>query len=104
MTLVSAFDLTSNSSLAHIIWSQAAIFFIVNQLLGVVLGAWLANAMFDLPAVEAGARLANLQAAPTNLAGRTPACRSQRRSDFHPAVSFLPISALASMYCTLGAP
>jgi glycerol uptake facilitator-like aquaporin len=37
--------------------TQTAIFFIVSQLLGAVLGAWLANAMFDLPVLHTSAKL-----------------------------------------------
>jgi glycerol uptake facilitator-like aquaporin len=36
---------------------RAAIFFIVSQLLGAALGAWLANAMFDLPVLHTSAKL-----------------------------------------------
>jgi glycerol uptake facilitator-like aquaporin len=37
--------------------AQAAIIFIVFQLLGAALGAWLANAMFDLPVLQTSAKL-----------------------------------------------
>jgi glycerol uptake facilitator-like aquaporin len=37
--------------------AQAAIIFIVFQLLGSALGAWLANAMFDLPMLQTSAKL-----------------------------------------------
>ncbi len=37
--------------------AKAAIVFIVSQLLGAVLGAWLANAMFDLPVLHTSAKL-----------------------------------------------
>jgi glycerol uptake facilitator-like aquaporin len=37
--------------------AQSAIIFIVSQLLGAVLGAWLANAMFDLPVLQTSATL-----------------------------------------------
>jgi glycerol uptake facilitator-like aquaporin len=37
--------------------AQAATVFIVSQLLGAVLGAWLANAMFDLPVLHTSAKL-----------------------------------------------
>jgi glycerol uptake facilitator-like aquaporin len=37
--------------------AQAAIIFIVLQLLGAALGAWLANAMFDLPVLQTSAKL-----------------------------------------------
>lgn len=37
--------------------AQAALLFIVFQLLGAVLGAWLAHAMFDLPILQTSAKL-----------------------------------------------
>ncbi len=46
-----------NQSIAHVPIAMAAIIFIVFQLLGAVLGAWLANAMFDLPVLHTSAKL-----------------------------------------------
>jgi glycerol uptake facilitator-like aquaporin len=46
-----------NQPLAQQNIAQAAIVFIVSQLLGAVLGAWLANAMFDLPVLQTSAKL-----------------------------------------------
>ncbi len=46
-----------NQPLAQQNIAQAAIVFIVPQLLGAVLGAWLANAMFDLPVLQTSAKL-----------------------------------------------
>ncbi len=42
----------SNSTLAGVFIAYTAILFIVFQLLGAVAGAWLANAMFDLPVLQ----------------------------------------------------
>jgi glycerol uptake facilitator-like aquaporin len=47
----------SKGQLVHMKPAQAAIFFIVSQLLGAVLGAWLAHAMFDLPVLQTSAKL-----------------------------------------------
>jgi glycerol uptake facilitator-like aquaporin len=46
-----------NQPLAQVNKAQAATIFIVFQLLGAVLGAWLANAMFDLPVLHTSAKL-----------------------------------------------
>jgi glycerol uptake facilitator-like aquaporin len=47
----------SKGQLAHIKPAQVAILFIVFQLFGAVLGAWLAHAMFDLPILQTSAKL-----------------------------------------------
>lgn len=57
VTLVFAFDSTSNSPPAPATRRQVALVFIACQLLGAVLGAWLANAMFDLPVLQASTKL-----------------------------------------------
>jgi glycerol uptake facilitator-like aquaporin len=46
-----------NSPVVQVSIAQAAIVFIVSQLLGAVLGACLANAMFDLPVLHTSAKL-----------------------------------------------
>ncbi len=46
-----------NSTLVQVFTAQIAIVFIASQLLGAVLGAWLANAMFDLPILHTSAKL-----------------------------------------------
>jgi glycerol uptake facilitator-like aquaporin len=46
-----------NQPVAQVSTAQAAIVFIVSQLLGAVLGACLANAMFDLPVLHTSAKL-----------------------------------------------
>ena len=47
----------SKQPLAHRQSARAATLFIVFQLLGAVLGAWLAHAMFDLPILQTSAKL-----------------------------------------------
>ncbi|MEO5795924.1 MAG: MIP/aquaporin family protein [Rhodoferax sp.] len=47
----------SKGQLAHTLPARAALFFIVFQLLGAVLGAWLAHAMFDLPLLQTSTKL-----------------------------------------------
>lgn len=47
----------SKGQLALMDRAQAALLFIVFQLLGAVLGAWLAHAMFDLPIVQTSTKL-----------------------------------------------
>ncbi|WP_295956382.1 MIP/aquaporin family protein [Rhodoferax sp.] len=47
----------SKGQLAHTRPAQVALFFIVFQLLGAVLGAWLAHAMFGLPILQTSAQL-----------------------------------------------
>ncbi len=47
----------SKRQLAHMKPARAAILFIVFQLLGAVLGAWLAHAMFDLPILQTSTKL-----------------------------------------------
>lgn len=47
----------SKGQLAQVAPARAALFFIVVQLLGAVLGAWLAHAMFDLPLLQTSAKL-----------------------------------------------
>lgn len=49
--------LWSKQPLAHREPARAATLFIVFQLLGAVLGAWLAHAMFDLPILQTSAKL-----------------------------------------------
>ena len=49
--------LWSKGMLAHEIPARAAMFFIAAQLLGAVAGAWLANAMFDLPLLQFSSKL-----------------------------------------------
>ncbi len=46
-----------NQPLAQVNNAQAATIFIASQLLGATLGAWLANAMFDLPILHTSAKL-----------------------------------------------
>ncbi len=47
----------SNSTLAGVFIAYTAILFIAFQLLGAVTGAWLANAMFELPVLQTSAHL-----------------------------------------------
>ncbi len=47
----------SKGQLNHINRAKAALLFIAFQLLGAVLGAWLAHAMFDLPLLQTSAKL-----------------------------------------------
>ena len=47
----------SKGQLAQVEPARAALFFIVFQLLGAVLGAWLAHAMFDLPLLQTSSKL-----------------------------------------------
>jgi glycerol uptake facilitator-like aquaporin len=47
----------SKDSSAHDLRAQTALFFIAMQLLGAVAGAWLANAMFDLPVWQLSSKL-----------------------------------------------
>ena len=49
--------LWSKDSLAQANRAQTALFFIAAQLLGAVAGAWLANAMFDLPVLQFSSKL-----------------------------------------------
>ena len=49
--------LWSKGMLSHEIPARAAMFFIAAQLLGAVAGAWLANAMFDLPLLQFSSKL-----------------------------------------------
>jgi glycerol uptake facilitator-like aquaporin len=49
--------LMSKGLAAHDIRARAALFFIAAQLLGAVAGAWLANAMFDLPVLQLSTKL-----------------------------------------------
>jgi glycerol uptake facilitator-like aquaporin len=57
VTLVVHFRTRSNSTLAGIFTAQAAILFIAVQLLGAMAGAWLANAMFELPVLQFSAHV-----------------------------------------------
>jgi glycerol uptake facilitator-like aquaporin len=52
VTLVIYLKNRSNTSLAGVFIASTAILFIVFQLLGAVAGAWLANAMFDIPVLQ----------------------------------------------------
>ena len=52
VTLVVCFKNRSNNTLASVFIAYTAILFIVFQLLGAVAGAWLANAMFDMPVLQ----------------------------------------------------
>ena len=47
----------SKSPVAPDLRAQAALFFIAAQLLGAIAGAWLANAMFDLPVLQISSKL-----------------------------------------------
>jgi glycerol uptake facilitator-like aquaporin len=49
--------LWSKGSLAQVNPARAALFFIAAQLLGAIAGAWLANAMFDLPVLQISTKL-----------------------------------------------
>jgi glycerol uptake facilitator-like aquaporin len=57
VTLVVHFRTRSNSNLAGVFTAQAAILFIATQLLGAIAGAWLANAMFELPVLQFSAHV-----------------------------------------------
>jgi glycerol uptake facilitator-like aquaporin len=57
VTLVIYFKNRSNNSLAGVFTAYLAILFIVYQLLGAIVGAWLANAMFDMPVLQFSTRL-----------------------------------------------
>ena len=52
VTLVIYFKNRSNSTLAGVFIAYTAILFIAFQLLGAIAGAWLANAMFDMPVLQ----------------------------------------------------
>ncbi len=52
VTLVVYFKNRSNSTIAGVFIAYTAILFIAMQLLGAVAGAWLANAMFDMPVLQ----------------------------------------------------
>ena len=52
VTLVIYFKNKSNSTLAGVFIAYTAILFIAFQLLGAITGAWLANAMFDMPVLQ----------------------------------------------------
>lgn len=47
----------SKGALAPVNRAQAAMLFIASQLMGAMVGAWLANAMFDLPVLQLSAKL-----------------------------------------------
>ncbi len=57
VTLVIYFKNRSNHALAVVFIAYTAILFIVFQLLGAIVGAWLANAMFDIPVLQLSAHL-----------------------------------------------
>ena len=57
VTLVIYFKNRSNSTLAVVFSSLSAILFIAIQLLGAIAGAWLANAMFDMPVLQFSSKL-----------------------------------------------
>ena len=50
-------NIGSNSTLASVFIAYTAILFIAFQLLGAITGAWLANAMFELPVLQTSAHL-----------------------------------------------
>ena len=52
VTLVIYFKNRSNNTLAGVFIAYTAMLFIAFQLLGAVAGAWLANAMFDMPVLQ----------------------------------------------------
>jgi glycerol uptake facilitator-like aquaporin len=52
VTLIIYFKNRSNNALAGVFIFYTAILFIATQLLGAVAGAWLANAMFDMPVLQ----------------------------------------------------
>jgi glycerol uptake facilitator-like aquaporin len=57
VTLVIYFKNRSNSPIVEVFVAYTAILFIANQLLGAVAGAWLANAMFDMPVIQFSAHI-----------------------------------------------
>jgi glycerol uptake facilitator-like aquaporin len=57
VTLVAYFKNRSNSTLASVFNAYVAILFIAFQLLGATAGAWLANAMFELPVLQFSAHV-----------------------------------------------
>ena len=57
VTLVIYFKNRSNSNLTSVFINYNAILFIAIQLLGAIAGAWLANAMFDMPVLQFSAHL-----------------------------------------------
>jgi glycerol uptake facilitator-like aquaporin len=57
ITLVIYCKNRSNSNLASVFTVYTAILFIVFQLLGAMAGAWLANAMFDMPVLQFSAHI-----------------------------------------------
>lgn len=52
VTLVIYLKNRKNTKLAEVFIASTAILFIVSQLLGAITGAWLANAMFDMPILQ----------------------------------------------------
>jgi glycerol uptake facilitator-like aquaporin len=57
VTLVIYLKNRSNNSIEGVFTAYTAILFIVFQLLGAIVGAWLANAMFDMPVLQLSAHL-----------------------------------------------
>jgi glycerol uptake facilitator-like aquaporin len=57
VTLVIYFRNSSNSTIAVVYIAYTAILFIAFQLLGALAGAWLANAMFDMPVLQFSAHV-----------------------------------------------
>jgi glycerol uptake facilitator-like aquaporin len=57
VTLVVYFKNRSNSAISGVFIAYSAILFIATQLLGAVAGAWLANAMFDMPVLQFSAHI-----------------------------------------------
>jgi glycerol uptake facilitator-like aquaporin len=57
VTLVIYFKNRSNNALSLVFIAYTAILFIAFQLLGAVAGAWLANAMFDMPVLQFSAHI-----------------------------------------------
>ena len=56
VTLVLAFNERKTQN-ASVEWSSVAIIYIAAQLLGAILGAWLAHAMFELPILQTSAHV-----------------------------------------------
>jgi glycerol uptake facilitator-like aquaporin len=57
VTLIIYFKSRSNSSMTGVFTAYAAILFIIFQLLGAMSGAWLANAMFEMPVLQVSTHL-----------------------------------------------
>jgi glycerol uptake facilitator-like aquaporin len=57
VTLVNTFKNRPKTSVAGVLYAYIAILFIIFQLLGAIAGAWLANAMFELPVLQTSQKL-----------------------------------------------